>query len=471
MGRPEELDDHNNNREENDAVSDVYTSESNTAIYGTPEEDNVTEADGVFSGQCAPDGASCDHDPYGQQDHNNSPYTTGSCYGPYGNSGMQNGSPYQNSSKSNHNSPYENKPGQGADPYGNSPYCNGFYGNQQNKGVGPQPQNLYSPYAVPARKNNTRLIIGIVAGIIILFLIAVFALTYKAVTLFSEERARTYRDSYEEHEFHDDREKNREKRREEDEMDPYDYDGYDYFDDDFYDYDYDDYGYDDYGYDDYGYDDYGYDYDDQYYVLQDDIKTDLTYSVDFEYYEYDTEYEDVDIMVTYPVITGENVPNLAHMNDVIQEEVDLFKDYFEEEYVDYMEDEGSYFSAVSSGFVTYMDEEKLSIVFSEYIYTDYYNSAYLYCINIDMENGVILDNENILSIDDAFSVEFRKQSDIQNGEIVYLTSMTDQEITALFNSPDIIVFYTPKGMEIGFNYDEGWVTVTYEEYEQYLKVF
>lgn len=475
MGRPEELDDHNNNREENDAVSDVYTSESNTAIYGTPEEDNVTETDGVFSGQGAPDGASCDHDPYGQQAHNNSPYTTGSCYGPYGNSGMQNGSPYQNSSKSNHNSPYENRAGQGVDPYGNSPYRNGFYGNQQNKGVGPQPQNLYSPYAVPARKNNTRLIIGIVAGIIILFLIAVFALTYKAVTLFSEERARSYSDSYEEHEFHDDREKNREKRREEYEMDPYDYDGYDYFGDDFYDYDYDDYGYDDYGYgyDDYGYgyDDYGYDYDDQYYVLQDDIKTDLTYSVDFEYYEYDTEYEDVDIMVTYPVITGENVPNLAHMNDVIQEEVDLFKDYFEEEYVDYMEDEGSYFAAVSSGFVTYMDEEKLSIVFSEYIYTDYYNSAYLYCINIDMENGVILDNENILSIDDTFSVEFRKQSDIQNGEIVYLTSMTDQEITALFNSPDIIVFYTPKGMEIGFNYDEGWVTVTYEEYEQYLKVF
>ena len=111
MGRPEELDDHNNNREENDAVSDVYTSESNAAIYRTPEEDNLTETDGVFSGQGAPDGVSCDHDPYGQQDHNNSPYTTGSCYGPYGNSGMQNGSPYQNSSKSNHNSPYENRAG------------------------------------------------------------------------------------------------------------------------------------------------------------------------------------------------------------------------------------------------------------------------------------------------------------------------------------------------------------------------
>ena len=49
--------------------------------------------------------------------------------------------------------------------------------------------------------------------------------------------------------------------------------------------------------------------------------------------------------------------------------------------------------------------------------------------------------------------------------------MTDQEITDHFNSSNIIVFYTPKGMEIGFNYEEGWVTVTYEEYDEYLKVF
>ena len=43
--------------------------------------------------------------------------------------------------------------------------------------------------------------------------------------------------------------------------------------------------------------------------------------------------------------------------------------------------------------------------------------------------------------------------------------------TGYFKSDDIIVFYTPNGMEIGFNYEEGWVTVTYEEYEKYLKVF
>ncbi len=125
----------------------------------------------------------------------------------------------------------------------------------------------------------------------------------------------------------------------------------------------------------------------------------------------------------------------------------------------------------SSGYVTYMDEDKLSVVFQENIYADTYDLAYLECINIDMENGVILDNEEMLSIDDDFSVEFRTRSDEQNGEIYSLTNMSDQEITSYFNSPDVIVFYTPKGMEIGFNYESGWVTVTYEEYEQYLNVF
>ena len=118
-----------------------------------------------------------------------------------------------------------------------------------------------------------------------------------------------------------------------------------------------------------------------------------------------------------------------------------------------------------------MEEEKKGIVFSEDEYGDYDYDAFLYSINIEMENGIILDNESMLNIDDDFSVEFRERSDIQNGEIEHLTAMSDQEITGHFNSSDIIVFYTPQGMEIGFNYDEGWVTVTYKEYEQYLKVF
>lgn len=386
-------------------------------------------------------------------------YSMNPHYSPYGGQHAQGGSPYQN--------PYG---GQQVQPnrFNDHPYQGNFQSqNSGFQGQNPYVQmpgngaNQYSPYAGPARTSNMKLIVGIVAGIIILFLIAVFALTYKAVSLFTEERERIRRNNFEEHEFNDNREKNREERRQEDVTDPYDdFDyGYDYYDDQ-----------DDY-YNDYFYED-DYDYDnDQYYTLHDDIKENLSYSVEFDYYEYDTDFEDVAIVVSYPVIKGNQVPNLDHLNELIQSEVDLFKDYYEEEYADLMGEEGSYFSALSSGYVTYMDEEKLSIAFSEYIYTNDYRYAYLYSINIDMENGVVLDNENILGVDDDFSVEFRRKSDIQNGEIAYLTAMTDQEITDYFNSPDIIVFYTPQGMEIGFNYEAGWVTVTYEEFEQYLKVF
>ncbi len=460
MGRPEEFDDHNNgNKEETDVI------EERTVEPDLRDTDVNPYTDGSYNSN-----------PYKDGPYNNDPYGSWQSQDGSHNDGPYHGNPYQQD-------PYGSWQSQGGShndgPYHGNPYQQDPYGNwqgqdQQDPCDSPYNNNPYSPYAAPAKKNNIALIIGIVVGIIILFLIAAFALTYKAVSLFAEERDRRRRDSYEEHEFRDDREKNREERREENDLDDYfddSYDDYfndDYFNDDYFNDDYDDYGYDDYFNDDY--DDYDYD-NEQYYTLHDDIRQDLSYSVEFDYFEYESDDEDVAILVSYPVIEGENVPNLAHLNDVIQEEVDLFKDYYEEEYIEYMEDEDSYFTALSSGYVTYMDEEKLSIVFSEYIYSDYYDSAYLYCINIDMENGVILDNENILSIDDAFSVEFRKQSDIQNGEIVYVTGMTDQEITGLFNSPDVIVFYTPKGMEIGFNYEDGWVTVTYEEYEKYLKVF
>ncbi len=285
------------------------------------------------------------------------------------------------------------------------------------------------------------MIIAIIVVIIVLFLVAVCALAYKVVDVMSEQK---HKAGYNQGNYNFD--------------DDYSYD---------YDYDYDD----DYDYD-YNYDD-DYDYDnDKYYTLHNDIDYDLSYSIDFEYYEYDTDYENVSISVSYPVIKGKNVPNLEKLNEKIQSEISFFTDCFEEEYEEYIEkNEDSFFSAYSSGYVTYMDEDKISIVFSETVYFDYYDHAYLYCINIDMENGVLLDNEDMLSIDDDFSVDFRTRSDEQNGEISYLTAMTDQQITEYFNSPDVIVFYTPQGMEIGFNYEQGWVTVTYDEYEKYLKVF
>ena len=439
--------------------SDPYGSQMNNSNPYGGQPNNNNPYGGQLNNNNPYDGQPNNSNLYGSQPNNNNPYGGQPNYSnPYGGQ-PNNNNPY--SGQPNNNNPYSGQPSNN-NPYGDQPNNNNPYGGQFNNntygnqgaqngaGYYSQPNNggnynnQYSPYAVPQKKSNTGLIIAVIVIIIALFLVAVFALAYKAVDLISEQK-------------HDV---------------GYDQDDYN-FDDDDYDYGYGDDDYD-YGYgdDDYDYDD-DHNYDnDKYYTLHDDIKNNLSYSIDYDYYEYDTDYEYVSIVVTYPVIKGKNVPNLDKLNEVIQEEKTFFTDYFEEEYEQYVKNnDDGYFDAFVTGYVTYMDEEKLSIVFSESVYSDYYDHAYLYCINIDMENGVVLDNEDMLSIDDNFSVDFRTRSDEQNGEISYLTAMTDQQITDYFNSPDVIVFYTPQGMEIGFNYEQGWVTVTYDEYEKYLKVF
>ncbi len=532
MSQPEQFE-NNENRENSEnkeerTMTDPYTSESSEDIYNTPdilqsgaEEHVQTEEEkdtqGLFSGnqQVSTDPYQTQQNPntyagggqYGNYNSGNNPYGGNAGGGQYGNynsgnnpyGGNAGGGQYGNYNSGNNpyggnagggqygnynsgNNPYggNHNGGQygnynaGNNPYGGNhngnQYGNGQYGNGQYNnqpyGTPPYGGNIYSPYAAPQKKSHTGLIIGIVIAVIVLFLVAVFALAYKAVTMVTKEQRISERIDSDDYNFDDDYDYHH------DEHD-YDYDDYDDYD---YDYGYDDdYGYDyDYDYDDdYGYDyDYDYDYDsDEYYTLHDDLKYDLSYSVYFENYEYDTDNDNIFIMVTYPVIEGDDIPNLDKINEALMEESEYFTDFYEEEYKDFIGDDG-YFEAYSAGYVTYMDEKKMSVVFSENISTDYYDSAYLYCINIDLENGVVLDNEQLLSLDDDFSVEFRQRSDIQNGEISYLTSMTDQEITDYLNSSDVIVFYTPQGMEIGFNYEEGWVTVTYdEEYQQYLKIF
>ena len=384
--------------------------------------------------------------------------------------------------------PYGNQQGTGYSvqpPYGNQ-QGTGYgvqppYGNQQSVGYGGQPpygnqppyNNPYSPYAVPQKGKHTGLIIGIVIVIIILFLVAVFALASRAVDMLSEkEKKDLRRDVYnfdDAFDFDDDDDQN------------------DYFHND------NDYGYDfddDYDYSDYfdysdffddGYDETDYD-SEKYYTIHSDIKDDLSYQVEMEYYEYEPDFEtdNLMLMADYPVISGDEVPNLDKLNQAVRKELDRVIDLFEKDYKKHMqegEDGDGYFIATLAGYVTYMDEDKLSVIYQEEIYSDIGagmdGGVYLICVNVDMKNGVVLDNKDILKIDDAFSVDFRERSDEQNGEIDSLNYMTDQEITKYFNSDDVIVFYTPKGMEIGFNYDDGygWVTVTYEEYEEYLKVF
>lgn len=400
--------------------------------------------------------------PYNNGQYGSAPYSNGQ-YGnaPYSNnrdgSNPYNNNPYGGNSYSNN--PYNGNP-YSDNQYSNNPYNNNQYNNPYGGQVPPN-NNQYSPYAVPPRKNKNGLILGIVIAVIVLFLIAIFALAFKAMELFSEDRNRT-RSPRSEYSFDYDDDDGwgvKPKSREDRDDDDWDDDYYDDWDDDYYDDWYDD--------------DYYYDEDSEYYSLQDDVRWDLSYSVKFDDYQDDGDiHDDAYIAILYPVIIGDDVPNLDRLNDTIYEEVEFLISLAD----DLEDEEDVWMDLDAEAYVTYMDEERMSIVFDEYIYIEdddgYSESAYYLCsINIDMKNGVVLNNENLINVNDDFSVDFRQRSDVQNGEISYLTMMTDQEITDYFNSSDIIVFYTPMGMEIGFNYDQGWVTVTYEDYEQYLKVF
>lgn len=203
--------------------------------------------------------------------------------------------------------------------------------------------------------------------------------------------------------------------------------------------------------------------------IEDAIRTDLDYSIRWENYEYEGNNDDVTIAVDYPVIEGD-IPNLEAINDIIDDETEYFEEYYKE-YSKYMMPEES-FLVYSEGYVTFMDPEIMSVVFCEMIYTDYWVEYGLYCLNIDVENGVVLDNNSIMNIDDEFAVDFRKRCRQQNGTVNDLDSMTDQEIVYYLTSGGTsILFYTPLGMEVGLNLGEYYVTVTYRDYEEFLQKY
>lgn len=191
------------------------------------------------------------------------------------------------------------------------------------------------------------------------------------------------------------------------------------------------------------------------------------------------EYEDEDnygtaIYYDYPVVSGD-VPNVDYINDTICAEWESLIEYYEEEYRDYIVEEGDGIIGLLQSNVAYMSEDILSIVYQESVVygesLDYNTETYLYCLNFDMKNGQLLEKTGMLDIDEDFVEEFRERSLKQNADSV-LDYYNDDEVMELLEDPySLILFYCPQGMEIGINVEEGWVTVTYADYEEYLKKF
>ena len=125
-------------------------------------------------------------------------------------------------------------------------------------------------------------------------------------------------------------------------------------------------------------------------------------------------------------------------------------------------------------YVTYNTESMISIVIREDIVVGgMYLDVCLKSYNINLDTGTFLDNSSILDIKEGFGQEFRDRSNQQNG-IGSLDNFSNPEIEEKLTDKDsVIFFYTPLGAELGYNYSEGgyrgWITITMQDYEEYLR--
>lgn len=211
----------------------------------------------------------------------------------------------------------------------------------------------------------------------------------------------------------------------------------------------------------------------EYYDFHNEIREDLNYQAAFDVYKKDDFIQEdkaciMNLYFDYPVISGD-IPNIDGINQAVYGEIEEVEEYMAS--AAGVLSEGDVYDFAGTGYVTYMSEEFLSVVFVEYGYlNEEYLESYVISLNFDVQTGMALKNTELLSINDDFSIDFRERCEEQNGEIAEFYYMSDQEITSYLTDRDcLIIFYTPLGMEIGFNYYEGWVTVTYKDYEQYRK--
>lgn len=217
------------------------------------------------------------------------------------------------------------------------------------------------------------------------------------------------------------------------------------------------------------------DLDENYYTtFQNDIDTELYYQIDFETKERNIPEENLEMFGTFPVISG-GIKNQDDINAYIEDLALYVWNYYTNEIEDSEDKPLDWYWQMNS-YVTYTSETIMSVVIEETWASEESWYMNITSINIDVENGFILENDQILNIDEEFAKDFITRSNMQNGSVEVLEYMSPYEVyDFLSDSNSNIIFYTPLGMEVGFIYvlDDtmGYVTATYQDYEKYLKNF
>jgi hypothetical protein len=100
-------------------------------------------------------------------------------------------------------------------------------------------------------------------------------------------------------------------------------------------------------------------------------------------------------------------------------------------------------------------------VFEQSTYGDSTYSETLSAMNFHVASGEQIAYSQMAEVNQDLALRFRSQDKIQNGGVEYVQNSTDEELLEILQDPDsVVMFYSPVGLEVGFNYDRGWVTVT-----------
>lgn len=218
---------------------------------------------------------------------------------------------------------------------------------------------------------------------------------------------------------------------------------------------YDDY-YDEYD-DDYDYGYYEPDENDPYYEeIVDCTRTDLDYSLQWavESLDPDNADDECTYYTTYPVLEMEDAPWLTSVNETLRQAANTYRSTYKE-----------FEGGVSTfGYVTLMDEDKISVVFKHNFYKKSVTEVRLEAHTFWIESGTEITPEEMTDIDLELAMRFKAQDKTQNGGADYVQDQTVEGILADLQDPArAVFFYTPVGLEAGINHETGWVTVTLKE--------
>lgn len=211
---------------------------------------------------------------------------------------------------------------------------------------------------------------------------------------------------------------------------------------------------------------------DEYYLeIVDAVREDLPYQINWVEFDVANEKEEITSKGIYPQLTGD-IPNLDSLNASIEEEALYYKNALEEYG---MQSEHDSAGSETACYVTYMDENILSIVYQESLTLGMYRAPELHSLNIDVKSGRLIEKEELLEYSSQLAARVKKQNIKQNSGVDFISEMEDDEILELLSGYEGVIFCTPVGIELGFNYElngyVGWVTVTLKDYAAYGNKF